>query len=145
MSYHKTRDCKPYGRAVLLGSLTLLLSARVPFPNKISCFVSTCVSSDNSFPSVRQEPGFRPWKGSSFLQQTHSSGLGVCPHPGARTQGHSTYGHAGHTLGHNVTTCQGRTSCPGKRRQLRWQDCMCWRETPHLQAGQGPPARTWSI
>ena len=55
-------------RAVLLGSLTLLLSTRVPFPNKISCFVSTCVSSDNSFSSVRQEPSFGPWKGSVFLQ-----------------------------------------------------------------------------
>ena len=51
------------------GSLTLLLSTRVPFPNKISCFVSTCVSLDNSFPSARQEPSFGPWKGSSFLQQ----------------------------------------------------------------------------
>ena len=37
--------------------------------NKISCFVSTCVSLDNSFPSVRQEPSFGPWKGSPFLQQ----------------------------------------------------------------------------
>ena len=37
-----------------------------PFP--IS-FVSTCVSLDNSFPSVRQEPSFRPWKGSPFLQK----------------------------------------------------------------------------
>ena len=46
-----------------------LLSTRVPFPNKISCFVSTCVSSDSSFLSVRQEPSFGPWKGSSFLQQ----------------------------------------------------------------------------
>ena len=36
-------------------------------PNGISYFVSTCVSSDNSFPSVRQEPGFGPWKGSPFL------------------------------------------------------------------------------
>ena len=53
----------------LLGFLTLLLSTRVPFPNKISCFVSTCASSDNSFPSVRQEPSFGPWKGSLFLQQ----------------------------------------------------------------------------
>ena len=42
---------------------------RVPFPNKISCFVSMCVSSDNSFPSVRQEPSFGPWKGSPFPQQ----------------------------------------------------------------------------
>ena len=56
-------------RAVLLGSLTVLLSTQVPFPNKISCFVSTCASSDNSFPSVRQEPSFGPWKGSLFLQQ----------------------------------------------------------------------------
>ena len=45
------------GRAFLLGSLTLLLSAQAPFPNKISCFVSTCVSLDNSFPSV----SFGPW------------------------------------------------------------------------------------
>ena len=49
--------------AVLLGSLTLLLSTQVPFPNKVSCFVSTCVSLDNSLPSVRQEPSFGPWKG----------------------------------------------------------------------------------
>ena len=47
----------------------LLLSTRVPFPNKVSCFVSICVSSDNSFLSVRQEPSFGPWKGSPFLQQ----------------------------------------------------------------------------
>ena len=68
--HHKTRDCKPHCR-VLLGSLTLLLSTQAPFPNKISCFVSTCVSLDNSFLSVRQEPSFRPWKGFPFLQQLH--------------------------------------------------------------------------
>ena len=60
---------------VLLGSLTLLLSTRVPFSNKISCFVSTYVSSDNSFPSVRQEPSFRPWKGSPVLHQNQSATL----------------------------------------------------------------------
>ena len=53
---------------------------RGPLPNKISCFVSTCVSLDNSFPSVRQEPSFGPWKGSPFLQQhwrlLRSSGQG---------------------------------------------------------------------
>ena len=37
-----------------------------PFPNKISCFVSTNLS-DNSFLSVRQEPIFGSWKGSPFL------------------------------------------------------------------------------
>ena len=47
----------------------LLLSTQAPFPKKISCFISTCVSSDNSFPSVRHEPRFGPWKGSPFLQQ----------------------------------------------------------------------------
>ena len=61
--------CEPRGRAALLGFLTLLPSTRVPFPNKISCFVSTYVSLDNSFLSVRQEPSFGPWKGSLFLQQ----------------------------------------------------------------------------
>ena len=52
----KPCDCKPCDRAVLLGPLTLLLSARAPFPNKSTRFVSICVSSDNSFLSVRQEP-----------------------------------------------------------------------------------------
>ena len=60
--------------SAFLGSLTLLLSTRVPFPNKISCFVSTCVSLDNSFPSVRQEPSFGPWKGFPFLQQMATLG-----------------------------------------------------------------------
>ena len=41
----------------------LPLSTRAPFPNKISCFVSTCVSSDSSFPSVRQDASFGPWRG----------------------------------------------------------------------------------
>ena len=69
-----SRDCcceQQTSRAGLLGSLTLLLSTGVPFPNKISCFVSTCVSLDNSFLSVRQEPSFRPWKGSAFLQHIY--------------------------------------------------------------------------
>ena len=39
----KPRDCEPCDRAVLLGSLTLLLSTQAPFPNKTSCFVSTCL------------------------------------------------------------------------------------------------------
>ena len=37
------------------------------FPLK-SLALSARVSSDNSFPSVRQEPSFGPWKGSAFLQ-----------------------------------------------------------------------------
>ena len=36
-----------------------------PFPI-VFCFVSTCVSSDNSFLGVRQDPTLRPWKGSPF-------------------------------------------------------------------------------
>lgn len=48
---------------VLLGSLTLWLSTWAPLPNKFFCFVSTCVSSDNSFLSVRPES----WKESPFL------------------------------------------------------------------------------
>ena len=35
-------------------------------------------SSDNSFLSVRQEPSFGPWKGSSFLQQEDLKDLWFC-------------------------------------------------------------------
>ena len=38
--HHKTWDSEPHGRAVLLHSFTLLLSAQVPLPNKVTCFVS---------------------------------------------------------------------------------------------------------
>ena len=39
-----------------------------PFPIKSLAFWAR-VSSDNSFPGVRQELSFGPWKGSPFLQQ----------------------------------------------------------------------------
>ena len=65
----KPETVEPCGRAVLPVSLILLLSARAPLPSEISCFLSTCISSDSSFPSVRQEPTLGPWKGSPFLQQ----------------------------------------------------------------------------
>ena len=56
---------------VLLGSLTLLLSTRVPFPIK-SLVLSACVSSDDSFLSARQEPTLGALQGASpFLQQNH--------------------------------------------------------------------------
>ena len=54
--HHRTRDCKPPDGAASLGSLTPLLSAQAALPNKASCFVSMCVSSDSSFLSVRQAP-----------------------------------------------------------------------------------------
>ena len=47
-NHHKTWDCKPHGRVVLLSSFILLLSTQVSLSNKDSCFVSTCVYSDNS-------------------------------------------------------------------------------------------------
>ena len=47
-----------------------------PFPIK-SLALSAWVSSDNSFPSVRQEPSFGPWKGSPFLQQIHQNNIAV--------------------------------------------------------------------
>ena len=40
-----------------------------PFPKMSLALFSMCVSVDNSFPSVRQEPTLGPWKGSPFLQQ----------------------------------------------------------------------------
>ena len=45
----ETQELKPRGCAVLLGSLTVLLSAQVFLPNEVCCFGGTCVSSDNSF------------------------------------------------------------------------------------------------
>ena len=38
-------------------------SAQARLPSEVSCFVSTSVCSDNSFPSVRQQPTLGPWKG----------------------------------------------------------------------------------
>ena len=75
---HKTWDCEPCVRAVLLGPLTLLLSAWVPLPNKVSCFVSTCISSDNSFLNVKQGLPLRPWNGSPLLETSpiHNSASG---------------------------------------------------------------------
>ena len=69
--HHKTWDRKPQDRGVLP-----LLSTQAPLPNKASCVISICVSSDNSFPSVRREPTLGPWKGSTFLQQDHFC---ICP------------------------------------------------------------------
>jgi len=51
-------NCEPHGRAVLLVSLTLLPSAWAPLPNKVSSFVSTGVSLDNSLPSVKLRAHF---------------------------------------------------------------------------------------
>ena len=48
------------GWTILLGSLTLLLSAQASLANTVSCFVSSIVSSENSSSSVRQEPIARP-------------------------------------------------------------------------------------
>ena len=62
------KTASSHGRAVLPGSLTLLLPTRAPLPDKVCCLVSTHVSSDNSLLSVRQEPTFEPWKGCSLLK-----------------------------------------------------------------------------
>ena len=47
-------------RAGFLGALSLQFSTQVPLGNKVSCFISMCVSLDNLFPIVRQEPPLRP-------------------------------------------------------------------------------------
>ena len=74
---HHHWDCEPL-RAVLLGPLTLLLSACMPLPHKVSCFVSMCISSDNSFLNVKQELPLRLWKGSPLLETypIHNSASG---------------------------------------------------------------------
>lgn len=65
----KPETASPKAVQSILASLTLLFSARAPLPDQVSCFVSRSVSSDNSFPSVTQEPTFGPWNGFLFLQQ----------------------------------------------------------------------------
>ena len=45
------------------GFLYLPALRQMPLPNKVSCFVSTCVSSDNSFRSVRQKTPFQALEG----------------------------------------------------------------------------------
>ena len=47
--HHKTRECEPHGRAVLLGFLPLQLSTWAPLPQKVSGFASKCVSWDIHF------------------------------------------------------------------------------------------------
>ena len=49
-----------------------------PLVNKVFCFVSTCVSSDNSFPSVRQEPCTGP-EGVPLPATVLCWGWGHCP------------------------------------------------------------------
>ena len=51
------------------GSLTYWSLPRHHFP--VFCFVSTCVSLNNSFQSVRQKSTRGPWKRFLFLQQDH--------------------------------------------------------------------------
>ena len=49
-----------------------LALCQVLLSNKVFCFISTCVSSYSSFLSIEQEPTLWPWKGSPFLQHSHS-------------------------------------------------------------------------
>lgn len=68
----------PLGPEIELASLWILVEfdttePQRELPNKVFCFVSMCVSSDNSFPSVRQEPILKPWEGSPFRQQREIS------------------------------------------------------------------------
>ena len=69
-NHHKIEDFKPGGRAVLLVSLSLLLTTLPPLINKGSCFIAMYVSLDNLFLSVRQEPPFEPWKRSPSCNTT---------------------------------------------------------------------------
>ena len=53
-------------------------SPQAPLPNEVSCSVSTCVSSDNSFLNVRREPTLGPWKGAFSLQYIQEMCVCVC-------------------------------------------------------------------
>ena len=49
---------------------------RQPFPIKPLTWTAL-LSPDNSFPSVRQEPTLKPWKGYPFLHQNHNPGENI--------------------------------------------------------------------
>ena len=49
---------------------------RQPFP-MMSLAWMALLSSDNSFPSIRQESTLKPWKGSPFLHQNHNPGENI--------------------------------------------------------------------
>ena len=70
---HQNRDWEPHGRAVPLGPLTLLSSARAPLPVKSLPCVH--VSLDRSRLSVRQEPSLGPWKGFPILTRSKIPGF----------------------------------------------------------------------
>ena len=76
--HHKTQDCKPRGRAVLPGPLTLPFSTQEALRNKVSCFVSVYVSSDNSFLNVTQEPPFGPPLPATSVSNACPSGQSFC-------------------------------------------------------------------
>ena len=76
--YHKSWDCEPRGGAVLLGSLSLLLSTKAPLSKKVFCFVSLCISLDHSFLSVRQELTLGPCKGVHFMHSVVKNVLVKC-------------------------------------------------------------------
>ena len=70
--HHKTRDCEPRSREVLLGSLTLRLSAQAPLRN-----IARVSPRILPFWVLDQSPASGPWKGSAFLQHSHRGGLEV--------------------------------------------------------------------
>ena len=134
----QTQDRKAQGRAFLLGSLILMFSTQASLPNRVSCCVSPCVSSDNSFLSIRQEPLFRTWnrfplpaivsscykmrEKKESLPQVRQDGLllslGLMWLPGKRIDYEEEFSDQffweGTTLSTSLTMpCWGKSQCPG--------------------------------
>ena len=76
----KTRDHKPCGRAPLLGSLALLLSAWCPFPWKSLSLSARMSPWTIQFRALDKRP-LGPWKGAPLLQkfQKFSVATFYCP------------------------------------------------------------------
>ena len=71
--YCRPRDCEPQGEQCPWAPHPHPHAPRpAPLPSKACRSVSTCVSSDKSFPGVRQEPALGLWKGTPFLQHSDS-------------------------------------------------------------------------
>ena len=69
--------CKPHGRAVLLGSLTLVLSTQAPLPNKVlsACMFSWTIHFQGLDKTRLLGPGRGPPSSNSFSDLAYFQGL----------------------------------------------------------------------
>ena len=99
-----------------------------PFP--INLLLGTCVSSDNSFPSVRQEPSFGPWQGSPVLH--HWCGAPQRAAPGLPHSVYSVNACRPSCGNHLWSMCGGRVKGGWWLRDTNRVKRVVWEGSPYL-------------